>query len=377
MEKSKWRKRIGAAALTCALLAGCGERKNELEVRSGMPEEYGAQIEMLCRQFVQEKQPVGLAVGILNNGAVSYWNAGAAEHGGGAVSEHTRFEIASVTKTFTSLLLALDVTDEDLGVSLEDPADRYLPFSLPERDGQPVELLHLATHSSGLPRMPSNYRESLNPYADYDMDKLLAYFETASLQSAPGTEYLYSNLGMGVLGVALTEIAQTPYDGGRGYERLLRENILDPLGMAETGIFLTEEELAQMAQPHTALGTTYPVWEFDALAACGALKSTTHDLTRYMAAAMGQLPCADALPAAFEEACSLHFTGDGAKIGLGFMLDKLPTGQTYCWHDGSSGGSRAALLFCRETGKGAVVLCNSAIPVYDLGVSLLAAMHGE
>lgn len=378
-------KRKGLALLLALLqlpaLAACGAAKPEEVKRdwevSELNEAYREDIEKKCQDFFEKNNPAGsgMAVGIVDNGKVSFLNYGLTDKEGAAIDEHTRFEIASVTKTFTGLLLSEMVADEAFGATLNDPADKYLPFALPEKNGKKIELWHLSTHTSGLPRMPSNYQENHNPYADYTMEKLTDYFSgNVMMTGEPGEEYAYSNLGTGTLGVALVQMAGKEYNSGRGYEELLTERILAPLDMKETKIYLNEEELAAMARPHTAMGTPYPAWDFDALAACGAIRSTTWDLTQYMSAAMGQTACPENLAAAFDESCTLRFSGQNS-IGLGFHVTKLRGGYTANWHDGVTGGSRSALIFCEKTGKGVVILCNSAVFVYDLAVDLLNSMN--
>lgn len=355
-------------------LCACGAPEvptREWEVVSDMNSAYSKQIHSKCQEFVDANDLVGLAVGVFDNGQATFINFGSTDKDGSAITEHTQFEIASITKTFTSLLMAQMAADPNIRLDIHAKAEEFLPFDLPEMGGKSIELWHLATHTSGLSRMPTNYQENFNPYKDYDITKLIEYYETASLLAPPGEQYGYSNLGVGTLGVALTQIAGVDYDGGKGFEALLKERILSPLDMGETSISLTEEETTAMAQPHTAMGTIYPIWEFDALAACGALKSTTYDLTQYLAAAMGQISCADTLTAAFDECCKLHYSGKGSTIGLGFFVKKLSTGYTANWHDGATGGSRSMIIFCKETGQGVVILCNSAVPVYELGVELL------
>ena len=336
-----------------------------------MPASYGDRIQERCQTFFQDNKLIGLAVSVYDNGEASFLNFGATDDGGASITQHTHFEIASVTKTFTSLLMAQMAFDPDIQLDIHTPADQYLPFTLPEMDGNPIELWHLSTHTSGLPRMPLNYRESFNPYKDYDMAKLEEYYADATLLAVPGKQYGYSNLGVGTLGVALTGVAGVDYESGHGYEALMKERVLEPLDMQETAIFLSEDELAAMAVPHTVMGTDYPAWEFDALAACGALRSTTYDLTQYIAAAIGQTPCNETLSSAFHECLKLQYAGGGTAIGLGFFLQKLSNGQTIHWHDGATGGSRSAILFCPQTGQGVVLLCNSAVPVYELGLELM------
>lgn len=366
-------------ALMCVSLCSCSvaDKGFEREWRTAdeMNASYKEAVEKKCRDFIDKNTPVGLAVAVFDHGQVCFLNYGKTAQEGEKITEHTQFEVGSVTKTFTSLLMAQMSVDPAVGLDIYAEAETVLPFQLPEREGHAVELWHLATHTSGLPRMPSNYQESLNPYKGYDLDKLKEYYATAALEAVPGERYAYSNLGFGTLGVALTTAAGVDYDGGKGFEKLLRDRVLQPLHLEETGIYIAPAAEEIMAQPHTALGTQRPVWEFDALAACGALKSTTYDLTQYIAAAMGAVSCDEMLAKAFDMCCAQQFTDESNSVGLGFQVKNLATGYCANWHDGATGGSRSVIIFCEETQQGVVVLCNSAIPVYELGTDILETMQ--
>lgn len=368
-------------ALTQLLcLASCGSQPATEDPQPTLPQRteiadmnsaYSEQIRAMCQEFVDTNQLMGLSVAVLDNGKASFLNFGLTDTDGAPITEHTQFEIASITKTFTSMLMAQMAADPAVALDIHARADSYLPFTLPEKSGKYVELWHLASHISGLYREPTNYVEGPNPYKDYDMDKLMEYSKIALLLYTPGERYLYSNLGAAALGLALTNAAGVDIDHGRGYEALLKQRILDPLGLSETGIFLSEEAIAAMAHPHQTSGNACDVWEFDIMAALGGLKSTTWDLTQYIAAAMGQIACDETIAAAFAECTTSHYSNGKQNLGLGFHLMTMSNGVTCCWHDGITYGSRSMLLFSQQTGQGVVVLCNNAVSVYDLGKALM------
>jgi serine-type D-Ala-D-Ala carboxypeptidase/endopeptidase len=147
----------------------------------------------------------------------------------------TVFEIGSMTKVFTSLLLADMVRRGE--VALADPVAKYLPaeVKVPERGGAKITLQHLAMQTSALPRLPSNLnpKDANNPYADYTVQQLYEFLSSAELTRDIGSRYEYSNLGAGLLGHALARRA------GTDYETLVRKSILDPLGMKSTSITLS------------------------------------------------------------------------------------------------------------------------------------------
>src|SRR4051812_4779329 len=144
----------------------------------------------------------------------------------------TVYEIGSITKVFTSLLLAEMVRDGRM--ALDDPVQKYLPDSvkMPQKGERPITLQDLATHTSGLPRMPTNFnpKDPANPYADYTVDRLYEFLNACHPARAPGEAYEYSNVGVGLLGHVIARRA------GKEYETLLRERVTRPLDMSDTRI---------------------------------------------------------------------------------------------------------------------------------------------
>jgi CubicO group peptidase (beta-lactamase class C family) len=161
--------------------------------------------------------------------------------------------------------------------------NRYLP---PEgrlvcRGGDEVTLLHLATHTSGLPRLPPNLTwkklATDNPYSDYSAEDLYAGLANCRLKNRPGARTRYSNFGSGLLGHVLSRV------GGADYERQLIDRVLLPLGMHDTAIRLSDEQQARLAPGH-AEGKPVRQWDFEVLAGAGALRSTMADMLRFLRA---------------------------------------------------------------------------------------------
>jgi len=159
---------------------------------------------------------------------------------------NTIFEVGSVTKVFTSLLLA-DMAQRGQ-VALTDPVAKYLPagVKMPERNGRQISLEDLATHTSGLPRLPSNLspKDAANPYADYSVEQLYQFLSGYQLTRDIGPQYEYSNLGGGLLGHVLARRA------GMDYEKVVRSRICEPLGMRSTSITLSDDMKTRFAVGH-------------------------------------------------------------------------------------------------------------------------------
>jgi CubicO group peptidase (beta-lactamase class C family) len=144
------------------------------------------------------------------------------------VDGDTVYEIGSITKVFTSLLLA-DMVERG-EVAVDDPVAKYLPgVKVPERNGKRITLHDLSTHRSALPRMPANFpaKNPTNPYVDYPVVRLYEFLSSHALRRDIGAEYEYSNLGAGLLGHALARRA------GMSYESVLRERVARRAGNHE------------------------------------------------------------------------------------------------------------------------------------------------
>jgi len=267
----------------------------------------------------------------------------------------TMFEIGSMSKVFTSLLLA-DMTLRG-EVSLDDPAAKYLPAGarLPERGGKQITLRDLATHSSGLPRLPNNmpFGNPANPYADYTETMLLDFLSRYQLTRDIGSKYEYSNLGVGLLGYLLARRA------GTSYEALLKHRILDPLGMRDTAITLSPDQKARFAQGHDAMMQPAMAWDLPTLAGAGAIRSTASDMLIFLRAAIGirQTPLARAFALMLAE--RRPGVAPNVDTGLGWMMAKSPRGEIVL-HDGGTGGFRTSMAFDPVKRRGVVVLTNAA-----------------
>jgi D-alanyl-D-alanine-carboxypeptidase/D-alanyl-D-alanine-endopeptidase len=328
----------------------------------------GAEIEALMKDAVDvQKKTPGVVVGIVDAKGARFYSRGLMDvRGDRAVGPDTVFEIGSVTKTFTSLLLADMVVKGE--VKLDDPISKYLPAGVkaPSRNGREITFLDLATHTSGLPRMPSNIKpaDPTNPYKDYTVDKVFEYLNAHKLNFDVGANYLYSNIGAGVLGQVLA------FRDGKDYETLARERILAPLGMSDTTITLSGSQADRFATPHDdKLKPTSP-WDFTGLAGAGAIRSTARDMLKYAAANLGlvKTPLAEAMALTHET--RRVFENMGLALGLGWHLVQS-RGALIIWHNGGTGGFRSYLGLCPKTGTGIVVLNNSSVELPGLGLKQL------
>jgi CubicO group peptidase (beta-lactamase class C family) len=325
----------------------------------------------LQQRIDKSKADIGIVVGIIDAGGTRIISCG----NEGSYNGDTVFEIGSVTKVFTSLILADMVTRGE--VKVDDPISKYLPNSVkvPKRGGREITFVDLSTHSSGLPRLPGNLSfwhlliHSDNPYAGYTVQEMYDFLSTYTLPRDIGAEYEYSNLGAGLLGHVLALKA------GTDYEALVLERVCRPLGMTNTLITLSPEMKERMAQGHNAAGKAVPNWDMPALAGAGALRSTGNDLLKLVAANMG-LTKSSLTPAMELEQVPRHDTDlPNTRVALAWHITKT-RGIEMVWHNGGTGGFRTFIGFDKKNHRGVVVLTNSAndknVDVDEIGGSLLA-----
>jgi serine-type D-Ala-D-Ala carboxypeptidase/endopeptidase len=279
----------------------------------------------------------------------------------------TVFEIGSITKVFTSLLLA-DMAQRG-EVSLGDPVSKYLPASvkMPERNGRSITLENLSRHRSGLPPLPTNFNpgDPKNPYADYSVKQLYEFLSSYALTRDIDAEFQYSNLGGGLLGHVLALVA------GKDYETLVQTRITKPLGMRSTAITLSPDMKSRLATGHDTAFEPTANWDLPTLAGAGALRSTANDMLSFLAAQLGEKG-AGLDPAIAATRSKKMPAGAGMEIGLGWLM-RPKKGSEIVWHNGGTGGYRSFAGFDAKAKTGVVVLTNvfTQAGVDDLGMHLL------
>lgn len=303
----------------------------------------------------------------------------------------TVFEIGSITKTFTCALLASLAREGS--VSLDDPVASLLSgWTVPEREGRKITLKDLATHRSGLPRMPDTpmpgaildalqFRAFVDPYRNGTAEYVRGFLAEYQLPRTPGTRDEYSNLGMGLLGYALSQKA------GQPYESLLRQRILEPLDMTDTVVTLTAEGESHLAQGYIgplalgSVGIVFPMspWTFaDGFQGCGAIKSTVHDMLKYIRANITapEGPLGAELARIQEPQYDVEDL-DKCKVGLGMFAIEIPgLDDPMYWHNGGTGGYSSFMGFSKKYRSGVVMLCTGACDE-ALGHAIIRALAKE
>ncbi len=319
------------------------------------------QIDRIFAPLLTKYAQMGLVIGLLEQNQRTIVGSGKMSNAFPAPpNEESIFEIGSVTKVFTTTLFATLVRDHlvTLDTPVRDILTEYPHF--PET----ITLLHLATHTSGLPRLPSNIlwsvlRNPRNPYAHYTAEHLHAYLTHCKRrQRSPSSfPYIYSNLGMGLLGHVLARRL------GNSYEQVIQERISTPLNLLNTGITLMPTQREHLVTPHTARGNATPLWDMGSLAGAGALRSNASDLLTFLEAHLDHhltvlTPVLSLCHQIYVEKPNSSLAG----IALGWhisILENTPY-QAY-WHNGSTLGCMAFVGFVKECNAGVVILSNYGV----------------
>lgn len=317
--------------------------------------------------LVRDDKHASLVIAVIDGKDSAVYGFGRARPGDKGVPDaDTVYEIGSVTKTMTGLLLADAIVAGK--AQLEQPVAELLPaYAIPALASQQITVGQLATHFSGLPRLPANLApaDMRNPYADYAEPQLRAFLAGHALARAPGAAYEYSNLAYGLLGTALSTQANM------SYEELLQARIFRPMGMASSSAVTTPALLARLAPGHLADGKPAANWDFQAIAGAGAVRSSARDMIAYMQSYMRGTSPAQQLAVQPRQVLAGTGVGDGVKkIGLAWMLDQVK-GQPFAWHNGQTGGYASFAGYTLDGKRGVVVLSSTARDVDGLGVGVL------
>lgn len=323
----------------------------------------------LADRFMENSRNKGIAIGVTRAGSRSIVTRGV------GVNEQSLFEIGSVSKTFTGLVLADSV--ERGVVELEQPIHTLLQKGADPilAEGRPVTLRDLATHRSGFPRLSDNVglmkRLSGRPYAGFAEADMLA----AIGRTKPGKrDFEYSNFGMTVLAHLLARTNEKPFAE-------LQEGVCQQLGLSNTWIRLPDSERGRLLNAHS-WGNETPHW-FDSglfIDGAGSTLSSPTDMLNYLEFCLH--PEKSGLPEAVQSAIKRHRRGAGKEEGVGLGWQRIEDEDEklgpIIWHNGATGGFCAYAGLAPKQDVGVVILSNSGdMAAIDLGVQILDALAGR
>ncbi|MCU7551387.1 beta-lactamase family protein [Chitinophagaceae bacterium LB-8] len=328
-------------------------------------------IKAIIKQEVANKRSKSIIVGIVDaNGRQIFAEGKLSDRNPTLPDGNTIYEIGSITKVFTSLLLADMSLKQQL--NLNDPISKFLPKTVktPIRNGKEISLLSLSTHRSGMPRFPYNVdpKNLDNPYADYTVSQLYEYTSNFKPDFDIDSKWRYSNIGYGLLGNILATVAQ------KNFETLVKQEICKPLNMNSTVISLTAKLKSNIALGHTEFGEPTVFTDLPALEGAGALRSNVNDLLTFAEANLG-LVKTDLLPA-MELTHILQAKKDGndTYTTMGWTLSN-DDGKYHLFKDGGTAGYRTFLGIDKKNKIGVIVLSNSNNSVTDIGWHILDPTH--
>lgn len=340
---------------------------------------FKPEIDRLVLPLLEQQRLVGAIVGVITPNERVTWAYGTIDRGRKQAPDgSTIFEIGSVTKVFTALLLSLAV--ERGTVMLNGPAAAAAPELAPflEFDGMGIRWIDLATHASGLPRVPANMDLSgLDPYAGYGEKELKEFLATRPVKRRPGEHYEYSNLGSGLLGYLLERIEGLPW------EEQIKQSIVRPLDLKDTTTKLDPDQSARCARGYffdeKAGLEEVPPWTFKVLAGAGALRSTCNDLMQFLAAFMGFKPT----PIDRALAAMLVDRGQAEnaemRMALGWHVVAVDEHPIF-WKDGGTYGAYGFIAFVPTKKIGLVILSNTFsldTPLATVGLKMVGVLRNR
>ncbi len=327
--------------------------------------ELDKKVEAILQPFMFESKTVGLSIGVLKDGKTYFYNYGETKKENGQIpAAKNLYEIGSITKTFTSLLLAKAVIEKK--IALNDPVNKYLPKDIPviKFGIDTLRIVHLSNHTSGLPPLPDNFgaTDLINPYQNYDNTKLNDYLKVAKLSRKPGDKFEYCNLAVGLLGHILENVNKMPF------EEMVTTFICAKAGMNDTRQFLLKKDSALFVQGYDASIFPQGQWDFKALAAAGSIRSNAEDMLKYAGLQLGKEDVQ--LKKAVELSHQPTFDAGQQQIALNWFIQDWGWGKIL-FHGGQTGGYKTFLAINEKTQNAVIILSNTAVSNDEIGVAIL------
>ncbi|MEJ7559927.1 MAG: serine hydrolase domain-containing protein [Pedobacter sp.] len=325
-------------------------------------------VDRVVSPYIQTKGNVGISVAVWYKGKSFFYNYGERKIGSKILpNNHTLYDIGSVTKTFTSTLLAIAVQQRLL--TLETPIAKFLPDSVAENQGlKNIIFKQLANHTSGLPRDVDNFGPAITdanqPFGNYSINMLYSFLKDYKL-GRDTLKYEYSNLGVGLMGAILETVFHN------SYRNIVRGHITSRLGMNETVIEIDTTKFKNLAQGYNLYYQPVPFYLIQAMEPAGAVKSSTYDLIAYAKAQLSSRN--DRLDSAIRLTHKVSYEKGSNKIGLGWQY--LDTHKNVLNHEGGTGGYFSSICIDLDEKIAVVILTNNTSNGHLLGKKLIVAIQ--
>lgn len=341
------------------------------EIKTNNPKQTALQllIDSLAIEHLQNPVNSSLSIGIINGDNREEYFYGTVTKGKEQLpGSNTLYEVGSVTKTFTGIVLAHAINEGK--ISAEDDIRKYLPDSYKnlEYKGSPIRIKHLSNHTSRLPRVPENLDKQpgfseQDPYKNYGKEMVFDFLKTIKLDTTPGVVNDYSNLGVAVLGLILEDLYKQPLDV------LVSRYVTTPTKMTHTTFAVADGDKTNMATGYYETdGSVAMGWSLGAFKAAGGIKSDMSDMLNYLAANMNEANADIAL------SHQPTFKDANMSVGLNWMLSVTREKQLLVWHNGGTAGFSSFCGYLKDKKVGVVVLNNSGVNVDKLAIGILKGM---
>lgn len=332
--------------VSCSSVSEPEKAVNELQVTDKLTD---VEIDSIASTLSLFPNGTQFSIAFISDSAVSFYGAHRVNDNLKNIDNHDRvFEIGSISKVFTSTLLAHAIHDSVISTDQTVRSTLYIEMA----ENPDFTFLQLSNHTSGLPRLPGGYTLNFlwnmdNPYKNFDADELRNYLENDLVLSRdPGEAHRYSNLGAGLLGLFMGELENSSYDD------LLQRKIFEPMGMNRS---TTDRELIEdyLVTGITKRGGSAKNWDLADLAGAGGILSTAEDLSRFIQANFN--PDDPVLSLQREATFQVN---DNMDVAMGWFILKRESGAQWYWHNGGTGGYRTSIVMDPDQKTGVVVLSN-------------------
>jgi serine-type D-Ala-D-Ala carboxypeptidase/endopeptidase len=328
--------------------------------------DLGTSVDKQANQYIAEGNSIGVVVGIFKNGKSLIKGYGTIKKGEQILPDSSSvFELASTSKLFTTSTLQLLIDEQK--IKIDDKIQLLLGDKIKiSALAQNTTLQHLATHLSGFPSLPNSFiakmTDESNPYKDLVTQDIYDYLKTCEGKQSEGT-FEYSNFGMGLLG-HLLELKT-----GIKYEQLVKQKLLDQLGMKNTFVTIDSLNKSKVVQGYDENGNSSPIWTDDVLTGAGSFLSNAADMLKFIKANLKESETKIS-----KSLMITHQQQLNGETGLGWILpssaDKLIGNKDFVWHNGMAGGYTSFIAIDKTNNYGIIILSNKAVDVTKLGMKL-------
>jgi CubicO group peptidase (beta-lactamase class C family) len=331
------------------------EPAQEIKTNNPLTTEFDKRINDILTPYAKLSSNASVSIGVFKDNQTMYYGYGETKKGNNTIpNSETIYEIGSITKTFTALLM-IDFLQSN-SLSIEDPINNYLPSDIPllQHNSNPIRIKHLLNHTSGLPRLPDDFETGMdpnNPYKHYDSTKVFNYLKNFTLQTDPGLTWEYSNLGAGISGLILER------QNHKSYEDLLIEKICTLLGLSKTKISLNSNDSSNYAVGYNTYGFETHYWDdLNAFKGAGAIKSNAKDLISYGKTILNHE--SSLLKTQIDSCLNVTYENNDLRMASGWLNLKF-NGYECIFHDGGTGGFNSYIVINKEKNIVFVILFNN------------------